>query len=156
MIAHATVEPSLSAPPSGAHFQFERVGYFCVDPDSDAHRPVFNRTAPAIKLKRGRSTSDYIELAGLLNSSVSCFWLKQILQDKGNGGIGGGISDERWELRYEHNATQVADLPVPIITSSAGPTTSMMTICRRCYAMNRAMELIWPIRSSARFAAHPT
>jgi glutaminyl-tRNA synthetase len=28
----------------GARFQFERQGYFCVDPDSAAGRLVFNRT----------------------------------------------------------------------------------------------------------------
>jgi glutaminyl-tRNA synthetase len=38
------VEPGLRAAPVGARFQFERQGYFCVDPDSSAHAPVFNRT----------------------------------------------------------------------------------------------------------------
>ncbi len=38
------VEPSLAAAAPGSHFQFERLGYFCVDPDSTAGRPVFNRT----------------------------------------------------------------------------------------------------------------
>ena len=28
----------------GARFQFERLGYFCVDPDSSPAKPVFNRT----------------------------------------------------------------------------------------------------------------
>jgi glutaminyl-tRNA synthetase len=43
-IADARVEPSLAAAEPGARFQFERLGYFCVDPDSTAERPVFNRT----------------------------------------------------------------------------------------------------------------
>ena len=38
------VEPSLKLAPAGARFQFERQGYFCVDPDSTATMPVFNRT----------------------------------------------------------------------------------------------------------------
>jgi glutaminyl-tRNA synthetase len=38
------VEPSLRAAPMGARFQFERQGYFCVDRDSSAQTPVFNRT----------------------------------------------------------------------------------------------------------------
>jgi len=38
------VEPSLRDTPSGARFQFERLGYFCVDPDSTPGTPVFNRT----------------------------------------------------------------------------------------------------------------
>ncbi len=38
------LEPSLAAAPSGTRFQFERLGYFVVDPDSTSARPVFNRT----------------------------------------------------------------------------------------------------------------
>jgi glutaminyl-tRNA synthetase len=30
--------------PAGSHVQFERVGYFCADPDGSAEHPVFNRT----------------------------------------------------------------------------------------------------------------
>ncbi|HEY6508996.1 MAG TPA: glutamine--tRNA ligase/YqeY domain fusion protein, partial [Vicinamibacterales bacterium] len=38
------VEPSLAVVTAGARFQFERLGYFCVDPDTRAGAPVFNRT----------------------------------------------------------------------------------------------------------------
>jgi glutaminyl-tRNA synthetase len=38
------VEPSLKSAGSGSRYQFERLGYFCVDPDSTPDRPVFNRT----------------------------------------------------------------------------------------------------------------
>jgi len=38
------VEPSLAAAAPGARVQFERLGYFCVDPDSAPGRLVFNRT----------------------------------------------------------------------------------------------------------------
>jgi glutaminyl-tRNA synthetase len=38
------VEPSLAQVGSGARYQFERVGYFCVDPDSTPAKLVFNRT----------------------------------------------------------------------------------------------------------------
>lgn len=41
----AMVEPSLLDAKAGAHYQFERLGYFFVDPkDSQAGQPVFNRT----------------------------------------------------------------------------------------------------------------
>ncbi|MHC4503088.1 MAG: glutamine--tRNA ligase/YqeY domain fusion protein [Planctomycetota bacterium] len=40
------VEPSLAGAESGSRFQFERLGYFCVDPDSAPGRLVFNRTVP--------------------------------------------------------------------------------------------------------------
>ena len=40
----AKLEPSLSAAPPGSRYQFERLGYFCVDgEDSAPGRPVFNR-----------------------------------------------------------------------------------------------------------------
>jgi len=38
------LEPSLADVPAGARYQFERLGYFCADPDSRPGRPVFNRT----------------------------------------------------------------------------------------------------------------
>jgi glutaminyl-tRNA synthetase len=38
------LEPSLAEQPTGATVQFERLGYFCPDPDSTPGAPVFNRT----------------------------------------------------------------------------------------------------------------
>ena len=40
----ARVEPSLASSRPGDRFQFERLGYFSVDPDSAGGAPVFNRT----------------------------------------------------------------------------------------------------------------
>jgi glutaminyl-tRNA synthetase len=44
VIRQAKLEPSLAAAPVGGRYQFERLGYFCVDPDSTVGKPVFNRT----------------------------------------------------------------------------------------------------------------
>ncbi len=38
------LEPSLAKAEAGDRFQFERLGYFCVDPDTTAELLVFNRT----------------------------------------------------------------------------------------------------------------
>ena len=38
------IEPSVKSAPAGTRYQFERVGYFCIDPDSTTEKPVFNRT----------------------------------------------------------------------------------------------------------------
>jgi glutaminyl-tRNA synthetase len=38
------LEPSLANAMHGSRYQFERLGYFCVDPDSAPGKPVFNRT----------------------------------------------------------------------------------------------------------------
>ena len=39
------LEPGLAGASHGSRFQFERLGYFTVDPDSAPGQPVFNRTA---------------------------------------------------------------------------------------------------------------
>jgi glutaminyl-tRNA synthetase len=44
VIADARVEPSIAGVTAGARFQFERQGYFAVDPDSRPGALVFNRT----------------------------------------------------------------------------------------------------------------
>ncbi len=44
IIADAKVEPSLASAAAGSRYQFERLGYFCADPDSAPGKPVFNRT----------------------------------------------------------------------------------------------------------------
>jgi glutaminyl-tRNA synthetase len=41
---HCKLEPSLANAQPGARYQFERLGYFCVDRDSKPGKPVFNRT----------------------------------------------------------------------------------------------------------------
>jgi glutaminyl-tRNA synthetase len=44
VLTHAKLEPSLANAVAGGRYQFERLGYFSVDPDSKPERPVFNRT----------------------------------------------------------------------------------------------------------------
>jgi glutaminyl-tRNA synthetase len=46
IVSDAKLEPSLAGAKPGDRFQFERVGYFCVDPDSTETRKIFNRTLP--------------------------------------------------------------------------------------------------------------
>jgi len=43
-IEHAKLEPSLANAEVGSRWQFERQGYFAVDPDSQPGTPIFNRT----------------------------------------------------------------------------------------------------------------
>ena len=44
VIGGGLIEPGLASVPMGETVQFERLGYFCPDPDSKPGRPVFNRT----------------------------------------------------------------------------------------------------------------
>ena len=42
----AKVEPSVKGAAPGTRYQFERVGYFCVDKEAAPEKPVFNRIVP--------------------------------------------------------------------------------------------------------------
>ena len=44
VLENCFVEPGLANAASGSRYQFERLGYFCVDPDAAEGKPVFNRT----------------------------------------------------------------------------------------------------------------
>jgi glutaminyl-tRNA synthetase len=44
VLTGAMLEPSLANAPPLARYQFERLGYFCADPDSKPGAPVWNRT----------------------------------------------------------------------------------------------------------------
>jgi glutaminyl-tRNA synthetase len=46
VVSDAKLEPSLANAVAGTRYQFERLGYFCADPDSKPGKPVFNRTVP--------------------------------------------------------------------------------------------------------------
>jgi len=97
------------------HFVLDRVG------------KVFKQTAPVIKLKTEATEADHIKLLGVLNSSTTCFWLRQVCHDKGGGGIGGGIASEPWEHRFAFNATQIATLSIPARQPTQLPTLLVQT-----------------------------
>jgi glutaminyl-tRNA synthetase len=44
VVSDCRAEPALAQASGGDRFQFERLGYFCADPDGSPGRPVFNRT----------------------------------------------------------------------------------------------------------------
>lgn len=74
---------------------------------------VFKQTAPVIKLPAGSSEDEHLGLLGLLNSSVACFWLKQVCHNKGGGGINEGHRGDKWEYFFAFNSTKVEDFPLP-------------------------------------------
>ena len=83
------------------HFVLERGG------------KVFNRTAPVIKLPPGATEDEHLALLGLLNSSVACFWMKQVSHQKQMmGGDGIRISD-RSKVPYQFASTRLKELPLP-------------------------------------------
>jgi glutaminyl-tRNA synthetase len=44
VLTSCRIEPSLAEAVPLSRYQFERLGYFCVDKDSTKEKPVFNRT----------------------------------------------------------------------------------------------------------------
>lgn len=74
---------------------------------------IFNRTAPVIKLRDVANEIDYVSVLGVLNSSLSCFWLRQVCRNKGIRGEGGGFTSELWEQFFAFNGTNIASLPLP-------------------------------------------
>ncbi|MGE5300006.1 MAG: glutamine--tRNA ligase/YqeY domain fusion protein [Acidobacteriota bacterium] len=58
LLESCRIEPGLGCALPGGRYQFERLGYFCVDPDSTPEKLVFNRTATLrdtwAKIEKGR------------------------------------------------------------------------------------------------------
>lgn len=75
---------------------------------------VFNRSAPVIKLSAGSNEDDHLGLLGLLNSSVMCFWMKQICQNRGSTVDQHGARQRTapFEDFYELGSTAIAEFPV--------------------------------------------
>ncbi|MCX4909566.1 BREX-2 system adenine-specific DNA-methyltransferase PglX [Streptomyces sp. NBC_00878] len=80
---------------------------------------VFNRSAPVIKLRENATEEEYLQLLGLLNSSTSCFWLKQVSHDKGNRGGERGTGRFAWENFFEFTGTKLQEFPVPAVTPTS-------------------------------------
>ncbi|MBO0923784.1 BREX-2 system adenine-specific DNA-methyltransferase PglX [Cellulomonas sp. zg-ZUI199] len=70
-------------------------------------RKIFNRSAPVLKLSMGATEGRHIELLAVLNSSVACFWLKYVSQEKG------GDADTPWLRTWEFTGTKLQELPLP-------------------------------------------
>jgi hypothetical protein len=74
---------------------------------------AFKQTAPMIRLPKKATADDHLALLGILNSSTSCFWLKQVSHDKGIRGEGGGFTSSDWERFYQFNASKLAKFSMP-------------------------------------------
>jgi hypothetical protein len=75
---------------------------------------VFNRTAPVIKLPASATVDDHLGLLGLLNSSLACFWFKQVCHNKGSTVDQHGARQRTaaFEDFYALNGTKVGQFPV--------------------------------------------
>ncbi|KKN10806.1 hypothetical protein LCGC14_1032900 [marine sediment metagenome] len=85
------------------HFVFDRGG------------KVFNRSAPMIKLGDGASEDQHLEIVGLLNSALACFWMKQVFHNKGStvDQHGARQRTDPFEDFWDHDGTKLKQLPIP-------------------------------------------
>ena len=79
---------------------------------SEGH--AFKQSAPVVQLAENADDDRAIGLLGILNSSTSCFWMKQVAHQKGGDGVGRGIQDEAWETRFDFDSTKLRKFPVPV------------------------------------------
>jgi hypothetical protein len=82
---------------------------------------LLNRHAPVIKLAATATDSEYLALLGLLNSSVACFWMKQVFHNKGSSVDQHGARQTTipFENFWEHDGTKLKQLPLPGDCASA-------------------------------------
>ncbi|MBK7061763.1 MAG: BREX-2 system adenine-specific DNA-methyltransferase PglX [Rubrivivax sp.] len=84
---------------------------------------VFEQSAPVIQLPEGTDESDYVGLAGILNSSVACCWMKQVFHNKGStvDQHGARQRTDAFEDFFEFTSTGLRDFPVPANRPSSIP-----------------------------------
>ena len=74
---------------------------------------VFKQTAPVVKLPPNATEKDHLCLLGQLNSSVACFWLKQVCYAKGGDKKGKGrTTKQEWMAIFQHDSTKLKSFPL--------------------------------------------
>jgi hypothetical protein len=84
-------------------------------------KTIYDQTAPVLTLKGPASQDDHFAFLALLNSSLACFWMKQVCNCKGLGGQGGGIKPEDWHRAYQFSAGKLLQFPVPQFVERVAP-----------------------------------
>lgn len=72
----------------------------------------FKQTAPMIALPEQATEKDHLRLLGYLNSSLACFWIKQVAHQKQMTGGDGVRIQCRSKVPYQLSGTQLQQLPV--------------------------------------------
>ncbi|MBL8677955.1 MAG: BREX-2 system adenine-specific DNA-methyltransferase PglX [Myxococcales bacterium] len=105
---------------------------------------VFNRSAPIIKLREGATEDEHLALLAWLNSSVACFWMKQVFQAKATAVGDVSVEKGRAEAnRYEFAGTGLGAAPIPrCVLDSSRPEF------RRLVALAREIESVAAKRSA--------
>ena len=74
----------------------------------------FSSTAPVIVLPTGATEEDHHSLSALLNSSLSCFWIKQVSHNKGDSidSRGARVTGDPAFDTYQVSGTKLENFPV--------------------------------------------
>lgn len=102
---------------------------------------AFNRSAPLVILKEADNEPLYFAVLGLLNSSIACFWMKQVFYPKGSKthdiDKAGTLPENN---RFEFAATALRKFPIP----SGLHETRVAQIAGRLHTMSRRRAEITP------------
>jgi hypothetical protein len=79
---------------------------------------VFKQSALIITLRASASLDEHLVLLACLNSSATCFWMKQVSHNKGASAYNRSTQDEPARVAFDFNATQLTDLPLPAADST--------------------------------------
>jgi hypothetical protein len=106
---HQVALGRLTAPLSITFPELATHNHFAVDRGGR----IFKQTALVIKLPSEVDERRHLELTGVLNSSSACFWMHQVLHNKGRPGAEAAAADEPYEFRFVHNGTKLQEFPLP-------------------------------------------
>ena len=129
------------------HFVFDRGGV-----------RLYKQSAPVIKLGADATDADHLQLLGLLNSAVACFWMKQVFFNKGgttssSGAKGGG--SEAWIDFYDFSCKKLKRFPLvsgsvlDLATALDGAAQKLAALSNDRFARSRAQidllraQMVW-------------
>ncbi|QEG24772.1 BREX-2 system adenine-specific DNA-methyltransferase PglX [Mariniblastus fucicola] len=105
---------------------------------------VFNRSVPIIKLDPKNTLDDYYAILGFLNSSIACFWLKQVSQRKQmSGGESIRIQDLS-KVPFEYSTTQVKKIPIPTGFRNPELREQLIAVAKQLHLLGETLEQISP------------
>ncbi|MEQ1671934.1 MAG: hypothetical protein ABL893_13820, partial [Hyphomicrobium sp.] len=76
-------------------------------------RALLGRHAPGIWLGPEATEHDYFAVLAFLSSSLACFWMRQVSQDKGGGTDNGKWQPDPAKVSYEFSTTRIKHMPLP-------------------------------------------